>query len=32
LVWPSGDADADIQKIKDILKNYKGKYPEKGID
>jgi hypothetical protein len=32
LVWPSGDAEADIQKIKDILKNYKGKYPEKGID
>mgnify|MGYP006182518591 FL=1 len=32
LVWPSGDADADIQKIKDILKNYKGRFPELGID
>jgi 1-acyl-sn-glycerol-3-phosphate acyltransferase len=32
LIWPSGDADADIQRIKDILKHYKGKYPELGID
>lgn len=32
LVWPSGDADADIQKIKDILKNYKGRFAELGID
>jgi 1-acyl-sn-glycerol-3-phosphate acyltransferase len=32
LFWPTGDADADIQKIKDILKQYKGRYPELGID
>ncbi|MFN5417335.1 MAG: 1-acyl-sn-glycerol-3-phosphate acyltransferase [Flavobacteriia bacterium] len=31
LFQPTGDSDADIQKIKDILKNYKGKFPEKGI-
>ncbi|MCH2230047.1 MAG: 1-acyl-sn-glycerol-3-phosphate acyltransferase [Crocinitomicaceae bacterium] len=29
---PTGDVEADIQYIKDILKQYKGKYPEKGID
>jgi 1-acyl-sn-glycerol-3-phosphate acyltransferase len=32
LFWPTGDADTDIQKIKDILKQYKGRYPELGID
>jgi len=32
LVWPSGDADADIQKIKNILKQYKGRFPELGIN
>jgi len=32
LFWPTGDADADIQKIKDILKQYKGRFPELGID
>jgi 1-acyl-sn-glycerol-3-phosphate acyltransferase len=32
IFWPTGDADADIQKIKNILKQYKGKYPELGID
>lgn len=31
LFEPTGDADADILKIKDILKQYKGKFPEKGI-
>ncbi|TNE55096.1 MAG: glycerol acyltransferase [Bacteroidetes bacterium] len=31
LFEPTGKADEDIQKIKDILKNYKGKFPEKGI-
>lgn len=31
LFEPTGDSDADILKIKDILKNYKGKFPEKGI-
>lgn len=29
---PTGDVDADIQHIKDVLKNYSGKFPEKGID
>ena len=28
---PSGDVDKDIDYIKNILKDYKGKYPEKGI-
>jgi 1-acyl-sn-glycerol-3-phosphate acyltransferase len=32
LFWPTGDADGDIQKIKDILKQYKGRFPELGID
>lgn len=32
MITPSGDVDKDIQHIKNILKNYKGKYPEKGID
>lgn len=31
LFEPSGNADADIEKIKSILTVYKGKYPEKGI-
>lgn len=31
LFTPTGDADADIQAIKDILKQYKGKFPENGI-
>lgn len=29
---PTGDVEKDIQYIKDILKQYKGRYPEKGID
>ena len=29
---PTGDVDADIQYIKDILKQFPGKYPENGID
>ncbi len=29
---PSGDVKADIAKIKGILKNYKGRFPENGID
>ena len=32
IFWPTGDADADIQKIKEILKHYKGRFPERGID
>lgn len=32
LLWPSGNADQDIQKIKTILKQYKGRFPELGID
>ncbi len=32
LFEPTGDVDKDIQAIKDVLKQYKGKYPEKGID
>lgn len=31
LFHPTGDSDADILKIKDILKQYKGKIPENGI-
>ena len=31
LLTPSGDVDQDIQYIKDILKQYKGKYPEDGV-
>jgi hypothetical protein len=32
LYYPTGDVDADILYIKNILKNYKGRFPEKGID
>lgn len=32
LFEPTGDAEKDIQAIKDILKQFKGKYPEHGID
>lgn len=32
LLIPSGNVDEDIKKIKSILKNYKGKFPENGID
>ncbi len=32
LFIPTGNVDADILKIKTILKQYKGKYPENGID
>jgi 1-acyl-sn-glycerol-3-phosphate acyltransferase len=28
---PTGDVDKDIQSIKDILSQYKGKFPENGI-
>lgn len=28
---PTGDVSKDIQSIKDILTNYKGKYPENGV-
>jgi 1-acyl-sn-glycerol-3-phosphate acyltransferase len=31
LFEPTGDVANDIQHIKDILKQYKGKYPENGI-
>lgn len=31
ILEPSGNVQEDIQKIKNILKDYKGKYPEKGI-
>lgn len=31
LFQPTGDANADIQSIKNILKQYKGKFPENGI-
>jgi len=31
LFEPTGNADKDIQTIKQILSQYKGKYPEKGI-
>ncbi|HIP31469.1 MAG TPA: acyltransferase [Crocinitomicaceae bacterium] len=29
---PTDDVEKDVQHIKDILKNYKGRFPEKGID
>ena len=29
---PTGDVEKDIQDIKNILKQYKGRFPEKGID
>jgi 1-acyl-sn-glycerol-3-phosphate acyltransferase len=29
---PTGDVDADFSAIKGVLKNYKGKFPENGID
>lgn len=31
LFQPTGDIEADIQSIKNILKQYKGKFPENGI-
>lgn len=31
LFVPTGDSDADIKKIKGILGQYKGRFPEKGI-
>jgi 1-acyl-sn-glycerol-3-phosphate acyltransferase len=31
LFQPTGDADKDISEIKEILKQYKGKFPENGI-
>lgn len=31
LFQPSGDVEKDIQEIKSILGNYKGKFPENGI-
>lgn len=30
--YPTDDVEKDVQHIKDILKNYKGRFPEKGID
>lgn len=32
LFEPTGEVDKDIRYIKSILKNYKGRFPEKGID
>jgi len=32
LFEPTGDIEKDIQDIKNILKQYKGRFPEKGID
>jgi len=31
LYYPSGDVELDINHIKEVLKQYKGRYPEKGI-
>ena len=31
LFVPTGNSDADILKIKEILSQFKGKFPEKGI-
>ncbi len=31
LYYPSGDVEKDINHIKEILKQYKGRFPEKGI-
>lgn len=32
LIWPSEDVEADVVKIKKVLKQYKGRYPELGIN
>ena len=32
MFYPTGNVDEDILYIKDILKQYKGRFPEKGID
>lgn len=32
LFYPTGDVDADILHIKSVLKNYKGRFPDQGID
>lgn len=32
LFYPTGDVEADILHIKSILKNYKGRFPDQGID
>ena len=32
LFYPTGDVDADILHIKSVLKNFKGRFPEQGID
>ena len=32
LYYPTGDVNADILYIKNILKQYKGRFPENGID
>ncbi len=29
--YPTGDIDADIEKIKDFYRTKKGKYPEQGV-
>ncbi|WP_456440783.1 lysophospholipid acyltransferase family protein [Caldithrix abyssi] len=29
LIWPSGDIEKDIAKIREFYKDFKGKYPEK---
>jgi hypothetical protein len=31
LYYPSGNVDFDINHIKEVLKQYKGRFPEKGI-
>lgn len=31
LLYPTGDVDKDIDYIKSIMKNYQGRFPEKGV-
>ena len=32
IYYPTGDVNEDIAYIKNILKQFKGRFPEKGID
>ena len=32
IIYPTGNVDEDIKYIKGILREYKGRFPEKGID
>jgi hypothetical protein len=32
IIYPTGNVDEDIKYIKGILREYKGRFPENGID